>query len=127
MRDVHREPECFFDTIAEFVLPHVNILVIMDRVVESCKLKYMLDHFLGTLETLGLNVTISRDDDYEVERIESLAESQAIAVGDGLAFWSPLWARCQQVQRLEVWEIGTIVQSLAEGSHPHAQSQPDRH
>ncbi|KAK3810806.1 MAG: hypothetical protein J3Q66DRAFT_350261 [Benniella sp.] len=124
-------------TLGEYVIPHVRHLLIgssyRHRFIESWRLKYLLDRCSNTLEKLSLFVDVSYiedrefDVDDEQQAMEpkgwtSLKELKLMVfndISDSQAFMPWFWKRCSRVERLEIYGISGMAQSVADTMLAH--------
>jgi hypothetical protein len=117
-------------SILAFTVPRVRNLYLrasfQGTPSDSLRLKNILYRCSTVLTSLNLNVTIlslNKTADMEVEPTETgpdcwtalkeLSLQHCPDTSDTQLFWSWLWKRCGQVERLKVYEINRTTQSLA--------------
>ncbi|KAK3810856.1 MAG: hypothetical protein J3Q66DRAFT_56641 [Benniella sp.] len=123
------ESDGLLKTAAECLAPRAHHLYITNycsRPLEFRKLKYLLDHCSSALEELSLDIHISFqvDDIPEEEAQEdpkpwsSLKQLSLPSINDdspsSLAFWTWLWKRCSQMERLKVTRADRVPESAVD-------------
>ncbi|KAK3811005.1 MAG: hypothetical protein J3Q66DRAFT_350779 [Benniella sp.] len=123
------EADGYMDMIAECVLPRTRRLGIKCPFsawcLETWRIKSLLRLCSGTLEGLAFDVNISSEGEHEMDPIQDEPETMPLLRRlnltrcDGTpgtdAFWSWLWKRCAQMERLKLSEMEGITQSLVDG------------
>ncbi|KAG0243211.1 hypothetical protein B0O80DRAFT_448493 [Mortierella sp. GBAus27b] len=87
-----------------------------DEVVESWKLKYLLERLSTSMESLRLEIRVKYGEKVERETemndwtsLKELNLAKCYDTTDTGSFWTWLWMRCGRVERLKVMSIGETV------------------